>query len=96
MKIEKELQGILDVLKEQWPIAEIKLRAALLEREDTDYRAEIIQEAFIAMNTSIPLIRRWTNINSSMGPDLQNAWNVLSSFLAKYPAFQNRYLESRK
>lgn len=31
--MESELKVILDTLKEQWPIAEIKLRFALFERE---------------------------------------------------------------
>lgn len=45
------------------------------------------------LNKAIPLIRKWTNINSSMGPDLQEAGNALSYILAQLPEEQTAYLE---
>lgn len=45
------------------------------------------------INRAIPLIRKWTNINSFMGPDLQEAGNILSGILAGLPESQARYLE---
>jgi len=69
---------------------------------DTDYdqaikavdaKQERLQHFVEEINRAIPLIRKWANINSSMGPDLQNAGNILSGLLAASPKEQNEYLD---
>lgn len=51
-----------------------------------------ITEIVAEINRAIPLIRKWTNINSSLGPDLQEAGNILSGILARLPNEQTEYL----
>lgn len=45
------------------------------------------------LNQALPLIRKWGNINSSMGPDLQEAGNILAGILASLPEEQTAYLK---
>lgn len=54
---------------------------------------EALEMAVTEINRAIPLIRKWTNINSVNGPDLQDAGNILSCILSRLPKEQNQYLE---
>lgn len=55
-----------------------------------------IETAVAEINRAIPLIRKWVNINSVNGPDLQDAGNILSGILSRLPNEQTQYLSSLK
>lgn len=54
-----------------------------------------LEKAIAAINEALPKIRKWSNINSVMGPDLEEAGNILALVLCENPHLQIKYLSKK-